>query len=82
MNVGDHIKAGDLIFWHGRNTIALVVHVDVYITDVAPVVKRMWVCLLEAGDDLITHDPLDDGYTVIDKNWFWPEWHINHGDNK
>ena len=75
------VRAGDLIFWHGRNTIALVVHVDVHIERILPLVKRTWACLLEADDDMVTHDDLSGGYTVIDKNWYWPEWHINHRDN-
>ena len=70
------IKSGDLIFWHGRNTIALVVRVEY-----ADRPCDRWVHLLEA-DGFITHDPLDDGCTVIDENWDWPEWHINHKDNQ
>ena len=76
------MKPGDLIFWHGRNTIALVINI-VGVPD--PVnstnpEEYAWYCLLEDG--MITHDYLADGYTVIDENWDWPEWHIDHKDNR
>ena len=66
------MKVGDLIYWHGRNTIALVIKIDVIDWE------DPWYCLLEAGDDNITHDYLEEGYTIIDAHWDWPRWHINH----
>ena len=68
------MKTGDLIYCHGRNSIALVINVDTSF-------GMRWVCLLEAGDEVITHDDLEDGYIIIDDKWNWPEWHINHRDN-
>ena len=70
------MKAGDLIYWHGRNTIALVIHID------GTYPSELWVCLLEADNGMITYDYLEEGYTIIDENWTWPDWHINHKDNK
>ena len=77
------MKVGDLIYWHGRNTIALVIKIDVFPDPVGSTNpgEHVWYCLLEAGDDMITHDYLDDSYTIIDENWDWPDWHINHQDN-
>jgi hypothetical protein len=72
------MKAGDLIYWHGRNSIALVIEIDAEPNEHA---EAWWVCLLEAGDDMITHDGLEEGFIVIDDDWDWPEWHINHRDN-
>lgn len=68
------MKVGDLIFWHLGNTIALVLSVDTDHT--VDVHKNLWVYLLEDG--MIAGDDLSDGYTIIDKNWNWPKWHINH----
>ena len=67
------MKAGDLIFWHWSNTIALIVSVD---TEKNQSHENFWVCLFEDG--IITNDDLSDGYTIIDKYWNWPEWHVNH----
>ena len=47
------MKAGDLIFWHGRNTIALVIYVD------GTYPSELWVCLFD--EDGITHDYLEEG---------------------
>ena len=69
------IKAGDLIFWHGRNTIALIIAVD---SDPYRRHACMWVWLLENG--VLMSDDLSEGYTIIDENWNWPEWHINYLD--
>ena len=68
------MKVGDLIYWHGRNTIALVIQVD------GTYPSELWVCLFD--EDGITHDYLEEGYTVINENWTWPEWHINHEENR
>ena len=69
------LKQGDLIFWHGRNTIALVINIE---SDA--VNSNKWYCLLEDG--MLTHDYLEDGYTVIDANWDWPEWHVTREEYK
>jgi len=71
------MKVGDLIFWHGRNTIALVICVESYNSHTLSH-ENLWACLFEEGDGMITHDDLSDGYTIIDENWDWPPWHINH----
>jgi hypothetical protein len=68
------VKVGDLIFWHGRNTIALVISVD---SEKNWSHENLWACLLEE-DGMIINDDLGEGYTVIDENWDWPRWHINH----
>ena len=73
------MKVGDLIYWHGRNSIALVINIEAPSDIVGG--EQPWYCLLEAGDDMITHDYLEDGYTVINEDWDWPKWHVNHGDN-
>ena len=72
------MKVGDLIFWHGRNTIALVVSIDACPNEHA---EAWWVCLLEEGGALI-YDDLPDGHTVIDENWNWPSWHVNNKQPK
>jgi len=68
------MKAGDLIFWHGRNTIALVVSVE---SETNWCHENLWVALLEEG--IIINDDLAEGYTIIDKNWNWPDWHVHYG---
>jgi hypothetical protein len=71
------VKVGDLILWHWNYSIALVISVD---TEKNWCHENFWVCLFEDGE--ITNDDLSDGYTVIDEDFDWPEWHINHRENR
>ena len=73
------MKAGDLIYWHGRGTLALVIFVE-YDSNILPR-EDLWACLLE-DDGMLIHDDLAEGYTVINDSWDWPGWHINHKNNK
>lgn len=72
------MKVGDIIFWHGRNTIALVIRIESY-NDYIDTHENLWVCLLD--EDGVTYDDLSDGYTIVDENWGWPVWHNDHKEN-
>jgi len=67
------MKAGDLIFWHGRNTIALIISVT---KEKSWCHENLWVYLLEDG--VLMSDDLAEGYTIIDENWEWPSWHVDY----
>jgi hypothetical protein len=78
------VKVGDLIYWHGRNTIALVINIMEFPdpTGSTKLGEHVWYCLLDSDDGMITHDYLEEGYTIINESWNWPDWHINHEDNR
>jgi len=71
------VKVGDLIYWHGSNSIALVIEIDACPNEHA---EAWWVCLLD--EEGTVTDDLSDGFTIVDEDFDWPEWHVNYKEDK
>jgi hypothetical protein len=73
------MKVGDLILWHGGNTIALVIHVR-QLERPRPDLRGLdnwWVTLFD--EDGIFEDDLGEGFSIIDENFVLPEGYLTFG---
>jgi len=73
---GINLAPGNLIFWHGGNTVALIIDIMYSPNEHA---DAWWVTLLD--EDGIFDDDLAEGFTIVDEKWNWPSWHTYYKQN-
>jgi len=70
------MRVGDLILWHGGNTIALVINVK-QLNHPRRGADHWWVTLFD--EDGVFEDDLAEGFSIIDEDFELPEWYLAYG---